>query len=81
MSKTRIQTNLIGRRVQIITADQVKKTWGSGGHFSFREEFAGESAEIVNVYLDRDSEPCYDLLFANGELWTNCFCRFFRILD
>jgi hypothetical protein len=75
--KTKIHTALVGRQARVMTADEMLRHW-PGGHGRFRAEYAGQTGQIVNVYLTADGVT-YDLLFADGSIWVDCWSGFFRV--
>ncbi len=79
MTRTNLQTALVGRKVRVISLAELERRY-PGGHGRFCPQYAGCQGEIVNVYLTKDG-VCYDLLFADldGVLWVDCWSGFFTV--
>jgi hypothetical protein len=71
MSKTRLQTLMLGRLVKIALVDgQRFQPDGPQAKYAARN---GQVGRIVNVYLDKGGAPIYDVLFPDGQVVTELY--------
>lgn len=71
MAREKIQTRLLGRTVKMNPAEQFQPNGPQAKYY----ERAGQTAEIVSVYLGIDGSPSYDLLFPDGKIMEGA-CTF-----
>lgn len=74
--KTALQTTLLGKQVTLLKPRHEKDTPAAGVYHLKR--YGGQRATICTIY-QKDGVVCYDLLLADGTIWTDAPHCFFRV--